>query len=144
MTFGIKRAKEVDDRRIVFQVECLSCATQQDEGKEKESDSKEEVAEVAAFLAINEHDAEEERREDNNRQIHIVAERHNPSRERSTDIGTHDDGDGLRQGQETCIDERHRHHRGSGRTLHGTSDESTREHTRKSIGGHGSQDVSQL
>ena len=136
MTLRIKRTEEIDDRRIVFQIEVLSCPTQENEGEEEKSNTKKEITEIAAFLAINEHDAEEERREDDYREIDIVAERHNPSRERSTDIGTHDNGDGLRQGQETGIDKRHRHHRGSGRTLHGTSDESTREHTREPIGCH--------
>ena len=53
MALRIKRTEEIDDRRIVFQIEILSCTTQEDEGEEEESNTKKEIAEIAFLLAID-------------------------------------------------------------------------------------------
>ena len=53
MALRIKRTEEIDDRRIVFQIEVLSCPTQEDKGEEEKSNAKEEIAEIAFLLAID-------------------------------------------------------------------------------------------
>ena len=53
MTLRIKRTEEIDDRRIVFQIEILSCPTQENEGEEEKSNAKEEISEIAFLLAID-------------------------------------------------------------------------------------------
>ena len=67
MTLCIKRSKEIDNRRIMFQIESLTCTTQQNEREEEEGDTKKEISEITALLTINQHNAEEERREYDNR-----------------------------------------------------------------------------
>ena len=47
----------------MLQVERLTRIAQQNEREEKEGDTKEEISEITALLAIYQHDAEEERRE---------------------------------------------------------------------------------
>ena len=140
----IERAEEVDDRRVMLQVECLSRITQKNQREKEESDTEEEVTDVTPFLTINQHDAQKEGREHHDGQVDIVAERHNPSRERGADVGTHDDRDGLCQGEKTGVDERNRHHSGGRGTLHGAGNKCTREHTCEPIGGHRPENVSQL
>ena len=136
MTLRIKRTEEIDDRRIVFQIKIFSCTTQEDEGEEEESNTKKEIAEIAPFLTVYQHDTQEECGEHDYREIDIIAQRHNPCRKRGTDIGTHDDGDGLSQGEKTCVDKGNRHHGSSRRTLHGTGNKCTCKHTREPIGCH--------
>ena len=61
MTLRIKRSKEIDNRRIMFQIESLTRTTQQNEREEEEGDTKKEISEITALLTINQHNAEEER-----------------------------------------------------------------------------------
>ena len=63
MTLRIEGTEEVDNCRIMLQVERLTRIAQQNEREEKEGDTKEEISEITALLAIYQHDAEEERRE---------------------------------------------------------------------------------
>ena len=63
MALRIEGTEEVDNRRIMLQVECLACTAQQNEREEEEGDTKEEISEITALLAIYQHDAEEECRE---------------------------------------------------------------------------------
>ena len=51
----------------MFQIESLTCTTQQNEREEEEGDTKKEISEITALLTINQHDAEEKRREYDNR-----------------------------------------------------------------------------
>ncbi len=60
MTLCIKRTKEIDNRRIMFQIESLTRTTQQNEREEEEGDTKKEISEITALLTINQHNAEEE------------------------------------------------------------------------------------
>ena len=63
MALRIEGTEEVDNCRIMLQIECLTRTAQQYEREEEEGDTKEEIAEITALLAIYQHDAEEERRE---------------------------------------------------------------------------------
>ena len=67
MTLCIKRTKEIDNRRIMFQIESLTRTTQQNEREEEKGDTEEEISKIPALLAIYQHNAEEERREYDNR-----------------------------------------------------------------------------
>ena len=61
-----------------------------------------------------------------------------------TDVGTHNDGNGLYEGKQACIHKGNRHQRGSSRTLYGSGDEHTRENARETVGGHSAKDMTQL
>ena len=122
----------------------LTCLAQHGQGKDEEGQTEQEVADVAVLLLINQDDADEESRIGQVAHVERHTCRHNPSRQRRTDVGTHNHRDGLCQRQQTGIDKRHRHHRGSRRRLHTGCHQRTCQHTRKAIGGHGSEDVSQL
>ena len=63
MALRIEGTEEVDNCRIMLQVECLTRTAQQYEREEEEGDTKEEISEITALLTIYQHDAEEERRE---------------------------------------------------------------------------------
>ena len=63
MALRIEGTEEVDNCRIMLQVECLTRTAQQYEREEEEGDTKEEISEIPALLAIYQHDAEEECRE---------------------------------------------------------------------------------
>ena len=51
----------------MFQIESLTRTTQQNEREEEEGDTKKEISEITALLTLNQHNAEEERREYDNR-----------------------------------------------------------------------------
>ena len=57
MTLGIERAKEVDDRRVMRQVERLARIAQQHQREEEEGYTEEEITDIAATLTVNKHDA---------------------------------------------------------------------------------------
>ena len=143
-TIGVEGTEEVDGVGVVLKVEVGARCAQQDKGEEEKSDAEEEVANVAESLGIDEDDAHEESREHGHGEVHVVAQGHDPRRERRTDVSTHDDGDGLCQREKSGIDEGHSHHRGGRGGLHGAGDKRTCEHTRQAVCCHGSEDVSEL
>ena len=128
----------------MLKVEVVARCAQQDKGEEEKSDAEEKVANVAESLGIDEDDAHEESREHGHGEVHVVAQGHDPRRERCADVSTHDDGDGLCQREKSGIDEGHSHHRGGRRGLHGAGDKRTCEHTCQAVCCHGSEDVSEL
>lgn len=89
----------MDGVRIVFQIKFFASCREQDKGKEQKRNAKEEIADEAPSLRIDEHDADEEGRKDDHGQIDVEAKRHDPRRERGADVRTHNDGDGLGKGQ---------------------------------------------
>ena len=68
------------------------------------------------LLHIDKHNTYEEayiRYNTNIKRRSLVArgtDSHNPRCQRRTDVGTHDNGDGLCQCEQSCIDKRHGHH----------------------------------
>ena len=104
-TIGVEGTEEVDGVGVVLKVEVGARCAQQDKGEEEKSDAEEEVANVAESLGIDEDDAHEESREHGHGEVHVVAQGHDPRRERCADVGTHDDGDGLCQCEKSGIDE---------------------------------------
>ena len=111
MARRVERGEKFDHSRVVFKVHRLTRRTQHDQREEHEGGAEEEVAHIAVLFLVDEHDAEQERRIDDIGQVNVVAQRHDPRRERCAYVGTHDDRDGLRQRQQSCRHERHGHHR---------------------------------
>ena len=107
----VEGGEEVHDAFVVSQVHLLAGGAEHHEREKHERDAEEEVANVAVLLLIDEHDAQEKSGEYEVRQVDVVAERHDPCRQRRTDVGTHDDGDGLSEGQQSGVDKRNGHHR---------------------------------
>ena len=108
---GVERSKEGHHSLVVLQVKLFAGGAQHHQRQEHEGYAKEEIAHVAVLFPIDEHHAEEEGRIDDVRQVHIVAQRHDPCRERGADVGTHNDGNGLPQREQTSRHEGYRHHR---------------------------------
>ena len=126
------------------EVHFLSGSAECGNGKEHECDAEEEVAYVALFLTIDEQQGYEENGEHDVRHVEIEAQCHNPCRECSADVGSHDYGDGLCQCEQSGVDKRYGHHRrGCGR-LHRCCYEHTGQQTGEAVGSHGSQDMAQL
>ena len=73
------------------------CAERRD-SEEHECHTEEEVADITVALAVDEQQGDEERGEHEVRHVEREAKRHNPRRERSADIGTHNNRDGLSKG----------------------------------------------
>ena len=90
---GIERLKETDHCGIVFQVEFLACRAKHDEREEHEGYAVEKVACDAVSAGVDEQYADEEGWIDHGGEIDAVAKGHDPCREGSADVGTHDDGD---------------------------------------------------
>ena len=140
----VERCEEGHHRLVMLQVHLLAGGAEHDQREEHEGDAEEEVAHVAVAFLVDEHHAHEEGREDHVRQIDVIAQRHNPCRERSADVGSHDDADGLGQREQSCRHERYRHHRRGRRRLYGACHEGSSQHAREPVGGHPPQDVAQL
>ena len=112
--------------------------------EEQESYTEEEITDDAAFLHVDEDDADEEGRIDEVGNVERESERHDPSGQRGSDVCTHDDGYGLGKCEQACVHKRNGHQRGSCTRLHGGGDEHTRQHACETVGGHGAKDVTQL
>ena len=63
MTLRIEGTEEVDNCRIMLQIKSLACTAQQNEREEEKGDTEKEISKIPALLAIYQHNAEEERRE---------------------------------------------------------------------------------
>ena len=144
MAVRVERGKEVNGGGIVLQVKLLASRREQHEGKEQKGNTEQKVADEAPTLGVDEHDADKKGWEDDHAQVDIEAKRHDPRREGGADVGSHDDGNGLGEGQKAGVDKAHRHYGGSGRRLNGTGDKHSCEHSRKTIGGHSAQNAAQL
>ena len=70
------------------------------------------------LLGINQDDSDEESRPYEVGNVERETRAHNPCRKRGADIGSHDDGDGLGQSEQTGIDKRYRHYGSGGRRLY--------------------------
>ena len=70
--------------------------------EQQEREAHEEVTEVGVLFRVYECDRQHNRRIDDESQIErTTAQDHNPSGKSRTDVGTHDDRDGLRQREDT-------------------------------------------
>ena len=94
------------------------------------------------LLQIDQDNAEEETGIDGHADVERCSQRHDPCRERGTDIGTHDDGDSLRQREQSGINKRYSHDSCCCWWLYGGCDDSTCKEPGETIGGHGTQGVS--
>ena len=141
---GIERGEEIQHRLILAQVHFRACHAKRSQSQKQERDTKEEVADIAIALLINKDDTYQEGWIHSAGDIEGHTCRHNPCREGRTDIGTHNDRDGLRQREQTGIHKRHGHHCGGGGRLHGGCDECTRQHPRETVSGHRAKDMTQL
>ena len=74
MALCVKRTEEIDNRRVMLKVQLLSGVAQQDEREEEKGDTEQEVSDVAAFLAVYQHDAKEECGEHHHGEVYIVAQ----------------------------------------------------------------------
>ena len=63
MTLRIEGTEEVDNCRIMLQIKSLACTAQQNEREEEKGDTEKKISKIPALLAIYQHNAEEERRE---------------------------------------------------------------------------------
>ena len=84
------------------------CAQTQDQ----ECQTKEEVTYITVLLQVDQHNTKEESRINHIRDIERHTCRHNPSCERGSNIGTHNNRDGLSQRKQTGIYKRNGHYRG--------------------------------
>ena len=141
---GVERGKEVQHGLILTQMHVLSRLAQDGQCEHQESNAKQEVADIAVLLLVDEDNTNEEGRIRQTTDVERHTCRHNPCRQRRTDVGTHNDRDGLSQRQQSSIHKRDGHHRRSGRGLYRSRHQRTSQHTGKTVGGHSSQDVSQL
>ena len=80
--------------------------------KNEKGQTEEEVTDITILLQIDEHDTQEECRIDHIGNVERHTCRHNPGRQRRTDVGTHDNRNGLRQREQSRIHKRDGHHRG--------------------------------
>ena len=115
------------------------------QAQEQEGQPHEEVTKVRILLRINECDGQDNRSINHQSQVERAAtEYHNPCREGRSDIRTHDDGDRLRQRENTRRDEADRHDRRGRRGLHGCRDKGTGENARETIGRRRSKHITQF
>ena len=79
------------DIRIGILNEREACLLECSQSQEEEGHAKEEIANDAALLHIDEDDTDEECRKDKVRDIEAHTERHDPGRDRRTNVGAHND-----------------------------------------------------
>ncbi|MBR6494105.1 MAG: 2-C-methyl-D-erythritol 4-phosphate cytidylyltransferase, partial [Prevotella sp.] len=111
---GVERLEKRRHRRVVAEVHVVARHAQRRQSEQQKRQSEKEVAHVAAFLHVDEDDADEKARIDEVRDVKRRSERHDPRRERRSDVRTHDDADGLRQREQSGIHKRDGHHRRGG------------------------------
>ncbi len=109
---GVEGGEELDDVGIVSKVHVAPHTAEHDERPEEEGQAEEKFSCHAMALLVDEQHANEEGGKHDDGEVEVVAERHNPGRERRADVGAHDDGDGLSQSEQAGGDERDRHDRG--------------------------------
>ena len=126
------------------EVHFLAGSAQSGDGEEHKCDTEEEIADVAVLLAIDKQQRDEEHREHDVGHVEREAKRHDPCRERGADVGSHDNGDGLCQCEQSGVNERYCHHRRGSRRLHRGCYEHTGQQTSKAVGSHCSKDMAQL
>ena len=81
---------------------------------EEERETEDEFTDTlsAALSTEDQRHADGQHRDGESRNVHLETHgRNNPRRNRSTDVGTHDDTDRLRQRHQSGIHETHYHHR---------------------------------
>ena len=110
---GIEGSEEIEHRLIMPQVHLCTCEPQRSESQQQQSQTEEEVADVTVTLHVNKDNAQEEAYIRHNADVERHTCRHDPGRQRRSDVGTHDDRDGLCQRQQAGVDKRNRHHRRS-------------------------------
>ena len=90
-------------------IDFQSCQAQK---HKRQTDDK--LTQVGVPLCVNEDNSQENCGIDHKSHVEgSAAQHHNPRRERGTDIGTHDDRDGLLKSQQSCTHERDSHDRRS-------------------------------
>ena len=141
---GVEGGEEIEHCLILAQMHVDARLSQRSQSQEHKGDTEEEIADITLLFIVDENDGNEESGIDKVGDVERETCRHDPCGERSTDIGTHDDGNSLCQREQTRIDKRNRHDGGGGTGLHGSGDEHTRQHSRETISGHSSQDMAEL
>ena len=111
------------------EIHCLAGLTHHAEREEHERHAIEKVADISVSLAVDEQDSDEEDRPYEVGYVEREARRHYPCGESGADIGTHNHRNGLRQSEQTGIDERYCHNRCCRRRLDCDGEQHTREHT---------------
>ena len=92
------------------QIHLLTRQSQSGQSQEQQAQSEEEVTDIAVLLHIDEDDTQEESDVGHDTDIERRTQGDDPCRERGTDIGTHNHGDSLRQGEQSGINKRNSHH----------------------------------
>ena len=109
---GVEGGEELDDVGIVSKVHVAPHAAEHDERPEEEGQAEEKFSCHAMALLVDEQHAYEEGGKHDDGEVDVVAQRHNPGRERRADVGAHDDGNGLSQSEQSGRDKRDGHDRG--------------------------------
>ena len=102
---------------------------------------KTDAGDYTESLDIDQDDANQKYRPDEVCNIEREACGHDPRGKRRADVGSHDDGDGLRKRQKTRIYKGYGHHRSGCRRLDGNGDKYTCENSGKAVGRHGTEDM---
>ena len=109
---GVEALEEAQHRLVVTQIHLIACKAQRSQTQQQQSQSKEEVTDIAVTLHVDEDDAKEEAHVADNADVERHTSGHNPCCQRRADVCTHDDRDCLRKGEQACIDKRYSHHGG--------------------------------
>ena len=140
----LEAGEEIYHGRIAGEVQVRSRLLEHAQGEKEERQAEEEVSDIAVFSQLDEDDAHKESGPYHVGNVEGETGRHDPGAHGGADVGAHDDGDGLSQGEQRCIHEGYRHDGGCGGGLDGYGYEGTGEDAGEPVGGHGAQEVSQL
>ena len=94
---------------IVCKVHIDTCLTQSSQTKEHKRDTEKEVTNEFSFLRINQCNTNKECWPYEVGNIKRETSRHNPCRQRRSDVRSHDNRDGLNQRQQSGIHKADRH-----------------------------------
>ena len=91
------------------EVHFLACGSEGGNGKKHKCYTKEEITDVAVLLSVYQQKGNEENWEYDVRHVERETKRHDPCRERGSNVGSHYHRYCLCQGKQSGIYERHRH-----------------------------------
>ena len=141
---GLEAGEEVYDGRLAGEIHLHTRGLQHTQGEEQETQSEQEIAHIAVFAGLYEDDGHQEYRPDHVGYVEGETGRHDPGAHGGADIGAHDYGDGLGEGEEGRIHEGYRHDGGCGGRLDGDRHQGAGGHAGEAVGGHCAKEVTQL